>query len=245
MGRSMTSAEPMAAVGETSGRTAPRICYLQHGQANEAAIDWSQMACRAAALGFDHVCLAPIFATERDPLLVADLETTNPALGLAQTSTVAVAKLAALCATNNLRLVLDIVLDRLATNGPSAQQALGLYEARDQGEVVDPRANRTPLGAVTVRPAVDDQLAAWGSPHLVRLATSGAAGFRLVGLQQVSAHALGRLVQATRAQATCKFWAWTPGLDWSRHAELSGLGLDSVFASTPWWDGRADWYVTE
>jgi starch synthase (maltosyl-transferring) len=244
MGRSMTSAEAISAVGETAGRTAPRLCYLQHGQV-EGTIDWAQMVCQAAALGFDHVCLAPIFAIERDPLLVADLDTTNPALGLPQSSTEAVAKLAAICAAHNLRLVLDIVLDRLAANGPSAQQAVGLYEAADQGKVIDPRTNRPPLGAVTVRPDVDDQLAAWWSAHLVRLATSGAAGFRLVGLQQVSAHALGRLVQATRTRATSRFWAWTPGLDWSRHAGLSGLGLDGVFASTAWWDGRADWYVTE
>ena len=40
-------------------------------------------------------------------------------------------------------------------------------------------------------------------------------------------------------------WAWTPGLSWSRHAGLAGLGLDGVFASTPWWDGRAAWYVEE
>ena len=34
-------------------------------------------------------------------------------------------------------------------------------------------------------------------------------------------------------------------MNWARHADLIGAGLDGVFASTAWWDGRADWYVAE
>jgi len=244
MGRCMTSAEAMSAVGDAAGRVAPRLCYLQFGQGGPA-IDWAKALGRAAALGFDSLCIAPIFATERNPFLVADLEATSPALGLPATTTEAVAKLAALCAAHKLRLVLDVALDRLAADGPSARQAYGLYEGRDPGSVIDPRTNQPLIGAVMARGGVDDQLAGWWSGQLGRLAKAGAAGFRLVGLERVSAHALGRIVQTTRAAADCRFWAWTPGLDWSRHAGLVGLGLDGVFASTPWWDGRADWYLQE
>ena len=244
MGRCMTSAEAMSAVGDAAGRVAPRLCYLQFGQGGPA-IDWAKALGRAAALGFDSLCIAPIFATERDPFLVADLEATSPSLGLPPTAAEAVAKLAALCAAHKLRLVLDVALDRLAADGPSARQAYGLYEGRDPGSVIDPRTNQPLIGAVMARGGVDDQLAGWWSGQLGRLAKAGAAGFRLVGLERVSAHALGRIVQTTRAAADCRFWAWTPGLDWSRHAGLVGLGLDGVFASTPWWDGRADWYLQE
>jgi starch synthase (maltosyl-transferring) len=34
-------------------------------------------------------------------------------------------------------------------------------------------------------------------------------------------------------------------LAWTRHVELESAGLDGVFASTAWWDGRSDWYVEE
>ncbi len=34
-------------------------------------------------------------------------------------------------------------------------------------------------------------------------------------------------------------------MSWSRIADLAGVGLDAVFASTAWWDGRAGWYVEE
>ena len=57
--------------------------------------------------------------------------------------------------------------------------------------------------------------------------------------------ALQKIIAATRRQAPCGFWAWTPGLNWSRHADLAGIGFDGVFASTAWWDGRAAWYVEE
>ena len=96
-----------------------------------------------------------------------------------------------------------------------------------------------------VRADMEQQLAAWWAERLVRLVRAGAAGFRLVGLELLSTVALRRIVETTRSQTPCSFWAWTPGLDWSRHAGLADVQLDGVFASTPWWDGRADWYIQE
>jgi starch synthase (maltosyl-transferring) len=197
-------------------------------------------------LGFDHVCVGPIFAPGRgDPFLISDLEAADPKLGFGDTPEEVVQKLVSLCAGKGLHLYLDIVVDRLAADGPSAQQADGLYERRDQGGVVDPRQDRATVNAATLRADAGSRLVPWWSERLARLAKAGASGFRLVGLDPLPGESLRGIIEATRRQAPCGFWAWTPGVSWSRHGDLVGTGLDGVFASTAWWDGRAAWYVDE
>ena len=245
MGRCFKSAEAIPAVGEAWVLQPPRIYYLHHRNA-DGLPGWRRHIARAAGLGFDHVCIGPIFAAGHgDPFLISDLETTDASLGVAGSPEEAVREIAALCAGAGLRLFLDIVLDRLAADGPSARQADGLYERRDQSGLVDPRQDRATVNAATLRAGAASRLVPWWTDRLVRLARAGASGFRLVGLDLVAGEALRQIVDATRGQAPCGFWAWTPGLNWSRHADLVGTGLDGVFASTAWWDGRAAWYLEE
>ena len=245
MGRCLKSAEAIPAVGEAWTLRAPRIYYIHHHD-SAGPLDWAGHVARAAALGFDHICAAPIFAPGRgDPFLIADLEATHPRLGVAGSPEEAVREIAALCARQGLQLFLDIVLDRLAADGPSARQADGFYERRDFGSVVDPRRDRATVNAAMLRVGNLSKLVTWWAQRLAGLVRAGAAGFRLVGLDLLPGEALRQIVEATRGQAACGFWAWTPGLDRSRHAELVGSGLDGVFASTAWWDGRAGWYVEE
>ncbi len=245
MGRSMKSAEAIPSVGEAWALRAPRIYYL-HPQNVGGLSDCSRHITLAAALGFDHVCLGPIFEPGGgDPFLTSDLETADPRLGIAGSPENAVREIAALCRECGLRLFLDIVLDRLAADGPSVHQADGLYERHDHRDTVDPRQDPTALNAATLRPGATSRLVPWWTERLVRLARGGASGFRLIGLDLVPGEALRQIVSATRGQVTSGFWGWTPGVDWARHTGLIGAGLDGVFASTPWWDGRADWYVEE
>ena len=90
------------------------------------------------------------------------------------------------------------------------------------------------------------ELSAWWIDRLVRLAHAGAAGFRLIGLDRVPAAALSSVIRAVREEAPqCGFFGWTPGVPWAQLATLRGAGLDRVFASTAWWDGRASWLVQE
>jgi starch synthase (maltosyl-transferring) len=244
----MTPAEATSVVGEAmSARSlhAPRIFHVAHCPGG-APPDWAQLTDQAADLGFDHLCTAPIFtARGDDPFLAMDLEITDPALGLAGSPAETVRALAALSAKRGQRLILDIVLDRVAADGPAFRESDGLYERRPQADVVDPRQDRTVLHAATARADAGERFAAWWAERLVRLAHAGAAGFRLIGLGLLTDDLLRRIVEMTRVEAACRFWAWTPGLSWSRHAGLAGVGLDGVFASTPWWDGAALWYVEE
>ncbi len=245
MGRCFKSAEAIPSVGEAWALRAPRIYYL-HPQTTGRLPEWSRWVAQAAALGFDHVCAGPVFAPGRgDPFLISDLEAADPGLGVAGSPEDALREIAALCRAQGLRLFLDVVLDRLAADGPSVREADGLYERRDDRGVVDPRQERAVLNAAIVRASAMDRLVPWWTERLVRLVHAGASGFRLVGLDLLPDEALRQIVDATRGQVTCGFWAWTPGLSWSRHGDLAGAGLDGVFASTAWWDGRADWYVEE
>jgi starch synthase (maltosyl-transferring) len=245
MGRSLKSAEAIPSVGEAWVLRAPRIYYL-HPQNVGGLPGWSRHITQAAALGFDHICVGPVFEPGRgNPFLISDLDSADPRLGITGSPENAVREIAALCRAHGLCLFLDIVLDRLAADGPSVRQADGLYERHDHRDLVDPRQDRAVLNAATLRPGATSRLVPWWTERLVRLVRAGASGFRLMGLDVLPGEALRQIVGVTRGQVTCGFWAWTPGVDWSRHAELIGAGLDGVFASTAWWDGRAGWYVEE
>ncbi|SEP41892.1 alpha-1,4-glucan:maltose-1-phosphate maltosyltransferase [Rhodospirillales bacterium URHD0017] len=244
MGRCLKSTAGQAGVGEARGRLqvqAPAICYFDELRSAE---DWQPRLARAADLGLDHVCLNPFLARHNDPLLISDLARPSPGLGIGGSIDEAVHEIAALCERRGLRLCLDVVLDRLASDGASAHEAGDLFERRYQSDVVDPRLDSSIAHAVTVRPDAD-RIASWWASHLVRLASAGATAFRLLGLGLLPAGALRAIVAATRRESDCALWAWTPGLAWSRHGELAGAGLDGVFASTAWWDGSAAWYVEE
>src|SRR4029077_20923419 len=100
----------------------PRIYYL-HPRHAASPPDWRVHAATAARLGFDHLCAGPIFAPAgSDPFLISDLAATDPRLGIAGSPEKAVREMAAQCSAQGLRLFLDIVLDRLAADGPSARE---------------------------------------------------------------------------------------------------------------------------
>ena len=130
------------------------------------------------------------------------------------------------------------------STGPAPIRPAICSSADIESDVADPRLDGSMAHAVTVRPDAD-RVASWWASHLVRLANAGATAFRLLGLGLLPAGALREIVAATRRETDCAFWAWTPGLAWSRHGDLAGAGLDGVFASTAWWDGSAAWYVEE
>jgi starch synthase (maltosyl-transferring) len=241
MGRCFKSTAGSAGVGEARERLQSQSPAIFH--VDDFPGDWPQRLARAADLGMGYVCLNPFLTRRNDPFLVSDLAKPNPGLGGGSVEE-AVGEIVALCGQHGLGLCLDVVLDRLAFDGATAHQAGDLFERRHQSDVVDPRLDGAASHAVTVR-ADAERVAAWWASHLVRLTGAGATAFRLMGLGLLPGGALRSIVAATRREAACALWAWTPGLAWSRHGELTGAGLDGVFASTAWWDGSAPWYVEE
>src|SRR5262245_60907971 len=139
MGRCLKSTAGRAGAGEARGRLqsqAPAICRFDDrlGERN-----WRVQLDQVADLGLDHVCLNPFLARRNDPLLITDLAKPSPGLGIGGSIDEAVRELATLCEQRGLRLCLDVVLDRLAADGISAEKAGHLFERRYQSDVVDPR----------------------------------------------------------------------------------------------------------
>jgi starch synthase (maltosyl-transferring) len=208
---------------------------------------FEEAARRAAELHFSHLCIGPLFdlGPANDPLLVTDHRRTVAALASAGSPPKVLQAMARACDRNGLSIVVDIVLDRMALDGASARELAGLYAASPGLNPLDPRIGRHDASSAILRDDAGWRAAQWWTGRLTELISAGAKGFRLLGLRDLPRGVLGTVIEAVPAKAGCAFWAWTPGLDWSRHAELAEAGVSAVFASTCWWDGRAAWHVEE
>lgn len=223
---------------------APAIYYLPGAVAGPVD-DWAPHLERARRLGFDHLGLPPLFATERG--LTTDFEAANPALRAGDSADGAAARIAELCGRHACKLAVDIVLDRIANHGP-ASAATPAFTAHVSAATLDPRvepAVRRSLFANLDDPDGRRAFELMWIDRLTRLAQSGVAAVRLIGLESVPPAVVAALIAGVRAAAPCRFLGWTPGLLWPTLANLAGTGLDGVFASVPWWDGRASWFVAE
>jgi len=214
-----------------------------------ALADWGPHLERARRLGFSHACAAPIFAPADggSVFLTDDHEAADPRLGPLVSADEAVHRLTGRCRDAGLVLILDIVLDRVAGDGVTADKMSDVF-VRAANHVLDPRNDLSGVGAASVhldRAEAQARYTDWLTERLVRLAQAGAAGFRLLGLEGLPAPVVTNLTSKVRAKAHSAFFGWTPGLEQARLQSLAPAALDGVFASTAWWDGRASWYVAE
>ncbi|MBX3501679.1 MAG: DUF3416 domain-containing protein [Alphaproteobacteria bacterium] len=193
---------------------------------------------RARDMGFEAICLPPLFRhVPSDPFLADDHD--QAALGGAPEGQAG--RLAAACKAAGLRLVVDIVLDRIATTHRLAQAFPDRFRPLKLSGGLDPRARADGL-VVSLESSTVGWFAGWWIEHLGRLASEGVAGFRLLGSDSLPTAALKAIIDGVPGASHL---AWTPGMDWPRLESLAGSGLAGVFASAPWWDGRAGWYAEE
>jgi starch synthase (maltosyl-transferring) len=225
-----------------------KIYYLNQRLAGPTSA-WDGQFERVRRMGFDHVCVAPLFApgSDGDLFLTGQHDRPDPALGIDGATELAAREIAGCGQRSGLKVLADVMLDRVAAEGETALAFPDLFGAPERiGLSIDPRQPATHFHAVPARFEEPETFADWWGERLAMLAKAGLAGFRLVGLERVPADALRRLIVDTRRRVPgCRFLAWTPGLPWTRAAAYAGIGLDGVFASTPWWDTRAGWYVEE
>jgi starch synthase (maltosyl-transferring) len=213
--------------------------------------DWRPLLQRAVDLGFNCVCISPPFLPHASGniFLTDDFELAHPAFGETRSADDLVLEISSLCREFELKLLLDIEIDRVAAGGAMARSAARWFGETPIPDRIDPRQPTDMADAVYARfddPYAARELSAWWIDRLVRLAHAGAAGFRLIGLDRVPAAALSSIIRAVREEAPqCGFFGWTPGVPWAQLATLRGAGLDRVFASTAWWDGRASWFIQE
>ena len=94
----------------------PRIYYL-HPLLAGPLQTWPQHFERCAHLGFDHVLVAPPFLPARDGNIfaVADFDSCHPILKWEGAADAALATVARQCRDQGLALLLDLVLDKMAS----------------------------------------------------------------------------------------------------------------------------------
>ncbi len=201
----------------------------------------------ASTLGFNHVCVGPVFdlGSGQDPLLVSDHQRVVSTWSSANASASLIGEMRKVCENAGLPLFVDVVLDRIAVGGASEKALAGIYERPSGRNPLDPRLSGRESMSAVLRHGSEDAAADWWAKLLTELVAAGAQGFRLLGLADLPPGSLSRIVDRAKRMTACSFWAWTPGLDWSRHDEIRVAGVSAVFSSTVWWDGRAAWFVEE
>jgi starch synthase (maltosyl-transferring) len=210
---------------------APMAIYYVHPLLAGPLGGWGPLLDRAAAMGFDHVMSAPVFAAGPDGDLFghADARRLDPRLGVGD-ALPAIRALAAACADRGLALLLDAPLDRVAGPVPSAAPAT--LDPREMAEA-PPRE----LASIEAVSACIERLAS--------LAKAGVRGFRLLGIDRVGPMAVARIAEGVRAKADVALLGFTPGLSARGREELQAAALDGVFSSLPWWDFSSDWLWDE
>ena len=230
---------------------APRIYYI-HPLLLGPLSSWEPHLDRAAAMGFDHVLIAPPFLPGRadDVFVTQDHQRLHPLLDDGSHAYVWLERLAGQVRARGMSLMLDVAIDRIADDA-------GLYRDnphwfRPPGgpdRRVDPRAapNQEYIAHANFSdPEATDQLIDWWSGQLLRYAQSGVVGFRFDAPRGIPAHVWRRIGAAVHEiHPIQRFLAWTPGLSRDELAALEDAGFDAVFSSVRWWDFRADWMVEE
>ncbi len=235
---------------EKSSSFSPGIYYL-HPLLAGVLREWDAHLDRCAELGFDHVLVAPLFAPGHvaDIFLTADDTSPHPALGWQGDAHAAIGYATEQCRARGLRMLMDLVINRVAADSTTLAAHPQLFEPADRLAALDPRAPAGAFGAVRARwdqPEAAAGLVDLWAERVLGWAAAGVAGVRIDSLHGVPPAGLRALIEAVHRQAPeVLFLGWTPGLPRPALAGLRGAGLDGVFSSLPWWDFRAGWLWDE
>jgi starch synthase (maltosyl-transferring) len=223
---------------EGAAPSAPKIYYLHYPLIGRLS-DWPPHLARSRAMGFDYLNIPPPMAPGAwgDPFLTADFDLPHPALGLGR-SDVAIDAILQLCAEHGLKLIVDLVLDRVASDGIFAISNFSWFRfaTLTGDELPDPRRAPQSHDVALARfdePEVAEALTQWWVDRLVWLAQRGVSGFRCLGLERVPLPMWHRIIsEVHNAAPQCLFLAWTPPLDRNSLRDFDGIGFDHVFAAT-------------
>nr|CCA79617.1 conserved hypothetical protein [blood disease bacterium R229] len=230
----------------------PAICYLhplQHGPLDQ----WGGLLDRIASLGFDHVLIPPPFAVSAggNVFVTRDHALLHAALG-GGPADAALGRLADDCRQRGLTLLMDLVIDRVATDAPlRADHPDWFTRHAERGDALDPRLPPSHLEVASFRhddAHCADAIGAWWTQQLCAWAALGIGGFRCEAPARLPPARWRPLIAATRESAGARpvrFLAWTPGLDGPAVDALAEAGFDATFSSLRWWDFRAGWMVEE
>ncbi|MBV9653604.1 MAG: DUF3416 domain-containing protein [Acetobacteraceae bacterium] len=229
-----------------SERVAPSIYYVSPLLAGPLP-RWPSLLDHAASLGFDHILIAPPFMPGRtgDLFLPADFNRLHPVFESDGHAEDGLATLAGLSAERDLKLLLDVVPDRLAAGSAASVEAGGLFSGPADLAALDPRHGHGGSEAARAHTG-DPALIDWWADRLRNWVQLGVAGFRLLHLASVPAPFVHGLTRAVRDQSPDTLFAgWMAGASSEAASALAGAPLDLVSSSLPWWDFSSDWLWRE
>jgi starch synthase (maltosyl-transferring) len=226
----------------------PKIYHMHPLVAGKLA-DWPEHFSRCQKMGFNVVCIAPPFAPggSGDIFATGDHETLHPALDWSGTADEGMARITRQAADHNLRIWLDLSIDRVASDAPLTRREAHWFAGDDHDPLPSPwQTPRHPSMAYASVNHTDvaDAMARWWIERLGRLLQAGIAGFRCLEPADVPASLWRRIITPLQGNH-CAFLAWTPGVPRAALPRLAGLGFDHVCSSLGWWDGRATWLAEE
>ena len=230
---------------------APRIAYLNPLLIGPVS-EWPAWLDRAAALGFDHVLIAPPFLPGRAGhiLVTADHRRLHPVFETERDAHEVLAELSGLARERNLTLMLDLMIETVASDSALFHQHTNWFHPFDSAAArLDPRRAPRESEIAFARfsdPEAASQLTDWWTHELGALGDAGVGGFRFFAPHAVPAHVWRRLFGAVRERhAGLRTLAWTPGLSRDELSSLSDAGFSAVFSSLRWWDYRSAWFLEE
>jgi starch synthase (maltosyl-transferring) len=235
----------LSPASSSDDRRAPTNVYHFHPLAAGPLNTWSDAFARVAAMGFDHICLAPPFepGESGDIFIHATFDRLHPALGFDGTADQGIALAAEMAARAGLGLMLDISPGQIAVDSPLRQRHPDWFGPAGSDRTADPRRPPHRVDVVVPRfaqTAVADAVSDWWVGLLTRLTQAGVVGFRCLTLDSVPASFWRRL---TTSFPGVFFLAWTPGV--ANVEDFAGAGFDLTCSSAGWWDGRASWFLDE
>jgi starch synthase (maltosyl-transferring) len=224
----------------TGSASSTRIYHFHPILAGRLA-DWPRWFEHAARLGFTDVLLVPPFApgVTGDPFLTADHDRLHPALGGAAETGLRSAGQAAHGA--GVRLLLDVVLDRVAAEHPMASRPPGAF-CRPVPAVADPRVPPGDRAAARLRTDGDGPLLSWWKERVCGWIDMGIDGFRLDAVHRVAPDFLHGLLGRVRGhRPDIVVIAWFLGAGAQAADRLAGCDFDLAASSSWAWDFRSDW----
>jgi hypothetical protein len=224
----------LSRIANMSFAIAPRIYCVNPALVSHHG--WPKLLDHCAALGFDHVLLA---------------NTLNLGQHGGGDGGPVLAQLTAACAERGLRLLLDIVLDRVTPDDPLIDVSPHWFDNQPSSDHTSPAGELPAVNDGVLHLRMTDAVVQHGVSALWRrrlqaLLDAGVAGFVCSAPAAVPVTLWQALMAATRDYCnSVSFLAWTPGSSAPQLNPLADAGFDAVFCPGAWWDYQATRYVRE
>jgi starch synthase (maltosyl-transferring) len=220
-----------------SGARPPRIHCIAAADIARAH-DWQRLFERVAAMQLDAILLAGCTLS----VFGEQIDDDHPLRRFAQA-----------CRKADLRLLLDLELDRFPVSHPffieheenfflPEQDAHALPDPRFSVAQHDDHQQLLRLDAAGTQHALD-----YWQTQLSQWLDLGIGGFRCIGIARISSSLWQTLISHAKLHKASdpEFLAWTPGCTPEQLTAIADCGFDAVFASDAWWDYRAGWFAEE